>query len=173
VSFFSFSPALYINYLCTRSNDITLSFPTSARKRSWKLFNASLDLSPESLETHLGTFVPSQRHLRHIPARSWFRSRFRSRCRVTTTNTFHSSRPTPGNAAVLPSQSGAVQGSFPRECWYKRIPCDALPYVFLGQQRIGGCMRTGTFSCRNALKRQLDNGNVQCIDPPCTASQEE
>jgi hypothetical protein len=66
---------LYINYLCTRSNDVTLSFPTSARKRSWKSFYASLNLSPESLEAHLDSadsspvLAPS-RHLSVIRAAS-------------------------------------------------------------------------------------------------------
>jgi len=57
--FFFLSPALYINYLCTRSNNITLSFPTSAQKRSWKSFYASLNLSPESLQTHLDSAASS------------------------------------------------------------------------------------------------------------------
>jgi len=59
VSFFFLSPALYINYLCTRSNDITLSFPTSAQKRSFESFYASLNLSLESLQTHLDSAASS------------------------------------------------------------------------------------------------------------------
>lgn len=41
------------------------------------------------------------------------------------------------------------------------VPDDAEEYNFAGQSRVGGCMKT--FSRRDALKRHLDNKNVQCI----------
>lgn len=50
------------------------------------------------------------------------------------------------------------------------IPQDAEFYLFLGQRRTGGCMRT--FSRRDALKRHLDNGNVTCIGRPCEAMED-
>ncbi|KAF5360544.1 hypothetical protein D9756_004811 [Leucocoprinus leucothites] len=48
------------------------------------------------------------------------------------------------------------------------IPKDARSFVFLGQERIGGCLQT--FSRRDALKRHLDNANVVCVGRPCEAA---
>lgn len=48
------------------------------------------------------------------------------------------------------------------------LPNDAKSYVFLGQERIGGCMQT--FSRRDALKRHLDNANVTCVGRPSEAT---
>lgn len=50
-----------------------------------------------------------------------------------------------------------------------RIAPDAVPYQFLGCQRIGGC--EGHFSRRDALKRHLDNPNIPCIGWASKASQ--
>ncbi|KAF8887168.1 hypothetical protein BD779DRAFT_1722687, partial [Infundibulicybe gibba] len=50
------------------------------------------------------------------------------------------------------------------------IPQDSQPYLFLGQLRIGGCVRS--FSRRDALKRHLDNENVTCVGKPCEATEE-
>ncbi|KAF9454803.1 hypothetical protein P691DRAFT_770323 [Macrolepiota fuliginosa MF-IS2] len=50
------------------------------------------------------------------------------------------------------------------------LPEDAKSYVFLGQERIGGCMQT--FSRRDALKRHLDNSNVTCVGRPSEASED-
>lgn len=53
--------------------------------------------------------------------------------------------------------------------FYGRIAPDAVPYQFLGHQRIGGC--EGYFSRRDALKRHLDNPNIPCIGWASKASQ--
>ena len=268
--FFSLLLALYINYLCTRSDDVTPSFPTSDRKRSWKSFYASLHLSPESLEAHLDSaasspvLAPSRRLSvtraaspsahdsdqdaygesdgddddEYVPfvetnPRKRSRSSVPVRRNVSPSPYSHHNRRSVKRARVSPpsrnkqassttsvaireavsavschqmnficpecgwKQSNRRMPDFKRHMkthtrpteddqskgwWckgvllenvdqYKKIPRDALPYMFLGQERIGGCMRT--FSRRDALKRHLDNGNVQCIGTPCAAAQEE
>ncbi|KAJ7176011.1 hypothetical protein C8R46DRAFT_1250178 [Mycena filopes] len=50
------------------------------------------------------------------------------------------------------------------------LDADAPTYDFLGQERVGGCMKT--FSRRDALKRHLDNDNVSCVGRP-TAPNED
>ena len=268
MSFFFPFTALYINYLCTRTNDIAPSFPTSARKRSWKSFYASLNLSPESLEVHLDSaasspvLAPSRRlsvtHAaspsaqnsdadgesdgedddEYVPfvetnPRKRGRSSIPVRRNVSPSPSSHHNRRSVKRARVSPPSrnkqasseaSAAIREAVSAvschqmnficpECgwkqtnrrmpdfkrhmkthtrpteddqskgwWckgvllenvsrYKRIPRDARPYIFLGQHRIGGCMRT--FSRRDALKRHLDNGNVHCVGTPCAATREE
>ena len=51
-----------------------------------------------------------------------------------------------------------------------RISKTAERYLFRGERRVGGCLRT--FSRRDALKRHLDNSNVSCIGRPCEAAEE-
>ncbi|KAJ7816134.1 hypothetical protein B0H14DRAFT_1397134 [Mycena olivaceomarginata] len=47
---------------------------------------------------------------------------------------------------------------------------DAPTYKFLGEERVGGCMKT--FSRADALKRHLDNTNVSCVGRPSAATQQ-
>lgn len=254
------------------SNDIALSFPTADRKRSWKSFYASLNLSPESLEAHLDSAAssPVLTPLRHLSVtraaspsahdsdqdaygesdgdgddddeylpfvetnpRKRSRSSISVRHNASPSPSSHHNRRSVKRARVSPpsrnkqassttsvaireavsvaschqmnficpecgwKQTNRRMPDFKRHMkthtrpteddqskgwWckgvllenvdqYKKIPRDALPYMFLGQERIGGCMRT--FSRRDALKRHLDNGNVQCVGTPCAAGQEE
>jgi hypothetical protein len=46
---------------------------------------------------------------------------------------------------------------------------DAPTYKFLGEERVGGCMKN--FSRGDALKRHLDNTNVSCVGRPSAATQ--
>ncbi|KAJ7147118.1 hypothetical protein C8R43DRAFT_1011955 [Mycena crocata] len=50
------------------------------------------------------------------------------------------------------------------------VGIDAPQYEFRNQRRVGGCMKT--FSRRDALKRHLDNPNVDCVGLPGAATQD-